>query len=125
MGPWAQTLLGKGHETLPDSVIIGGGGNHPGSGFFGPGLAPLPIGDPDRGVQNSELPKEVSERQFDKRLDLMNAFDEGFRKKFKTEEVAAYTQFYDETLNLMNSEDLETFKLSNESDYAEQGGALR
>ncbi len=120
MGPWAQTILGKKHETLPDSVVIGGGGNHPGSGFFGPGLAPLPIGDPDRGVQNSELPSKVTENQFDDRLDLMNAFDEGFRRKFKTDEVSAYTQFYDETLNLMNSEDLETFKLSNEQNYQEK-----
>ncbi|MDF1752883.1 MAG: DUF1501 domain-containing protein [Verrucomicrobiales bacterium] len=117
MGPWAQTLLGKKHETLPDSVVIGGGGNHPGAGFFGPALAPLPIGDAERGVQNSELPNGVSEDQFEKRLDLMNSFDEGFRRKFKTDEVSAYSQFYDETLNLMNSEDLETFKLGNEPDY--------
>ncbi|MDF1815765.1 MAG: DUF1501 domain-containing protein [Verrucomicrobiales bacterium] len=117
MGPWAQTLLGKAHETLPDSVVIGGGGNHPGAGFFGPALAPLPIGDAERGVQNSELPRGVDERQFDKRLDLMNSFDEGFRSKFKTDEVSAYTQFYDETMNLMRSEDLETFKLTNEPDY--------
>ncbi len=117
MGPWAQTLLGKKHATLPDSVVVGGGGDHPGPGFFGPKLAPLPIGDPDRGVQNSERPMTVSEDQFEKRLDLMNSFDESFRKKFKTEEVAAYTQFYDETLNLMNSEDLATFKLGNEPNY--------
>lgn len=120
MGPWAETLLGKKHETLPDSVIIGGGGNHPGAGFFGPGLAPLPIGNPDMGVQNSELPKEVTENQFDKRLDLMNAFDEGFRRKFKTDEVAAYSEFYDKTLELMTSEDLETFKLTNEANYQQK-----
>ena len=34
MGPWAQTLLGKKHDTLPDSVVIGGGGEHPGAGFI-------------------------------------------------------------------------------------------
>lgn len=117
MGPWAAKLLGKSHETLPDSVVIGGGGNHPGAGFFGPGLAPLPIGNPDTGVQNSELPKEVTSKQFDRRMDLMNEFDDGFRRKFKTDEVAAYTEFYDKTLELMNSEDLETFKLSNEPNY--------
>ena len=120
MGPWSERLLGKKHETLPDSVIVGGGGNHPGAGFFGPGLAPLPIGNPDMGVQNSELPKEVSESQFDKRLDLMNAFDAGFRRKFKTNEVAAYSEFYDKTLELMNSEDLETFKLASEPNYQQK-----
>ncbi len=116
MGPWAQTLLGKKHETLPDSVLIGGGGGGPGAGFFGPALAPLPIGDPDKGVQNSHPAKGVDEDLFDKRIDLMNTFDESFRRKFKNDEVAAYSQFYDETLKLMQSKDLETFDLSKEPD---------
>ena len=120
MGPWAQTLLGKGHETLPDSVVIGGGGNHPGAGFFGPALAPLPIGDPDRGVQNAEMFTGVDESKFKKRLDLVNVFDAGFEKKFQTDEVKAYTQFYEETLKLMDSEDLDTFKLEKEDNYKEK-----
>ncbi len=117
MGPWAQTLLGKKHETLPDSVLIGGGGGGPGAGFFGPALSPLPIGDPEKGVQNSTPAQGVDEDLFDKRIDLMNTFDESFQRKFKTDEVAAYTQFYDETLKLMQSEDLDTFDLSKEPDY--------
>lgn len=120
MGPWAQTLLGKKHETLPDSVVIGGGGNHPGAGFFGPALAPLPIGDPDKGVQNSTPYQGVDDRLFDKRLELMNTFDEGFQRKFKTDEVSAYSQFYDETLQLMKSEDLDTFDLTKEENYQEK-----
>lgn len=120
MGPWAQKLLGKKHETLPDSVVIGAGGNHPGAGFFGPGLAPLPIGDADKGVQNSTPYKGVDEDLFEKRLELMNTFDESFQRKFKTDEVSAYTQFYEETLKLMKSEDLDTFDLSLEKDYGEK-----
>ena len=119
MGPWAQTLLGKKHETLPDSVVIGGGGG-PGAGFFGPALSPLPIGNPDLGVQNAELPEGVDERTFEKRLNGMNVFDSAFRKKFKTDEVQAYSQFYDETLRLMDSKDLETFKLKLEPNYDEK-----
>jgi hypothetical protein len=120
MGPWAQTLLGKKHDTLPDSVVIGGGGEHPGAGFFGPALAPLPIGDPDKGVQNSAPYNGVSEDLFEKRLDLMNTFDDSFRRKFQTDEVKAYTQFYEETLKLMKSEDLATFDLSLEEKYEEK-----
>jgi hypothetical protein len=108
------------HPTLPDSVVIGGGGNHPGAGFFGPALAPLPIGDPDKGVQNSKPYSGVDDNLFEKRIDLMNTFDESFRRKFKTDEVSAYTQFYDETLNLMKSEDLDTFDLSKEEGYQEK-----
>ena len=120
MGPWAQTLLGKKHDTLPDSVVIGGGGEHPGAGFFGPALAPLPIGDPDKGVQNSAPYNGVSEDLFEKRLDLMNTLDDSFRRKFQTDEVKAYTQFYEETLKLMKSEDLATFDLSLEEKYEEK-----
>lgn len=117
MGPWAAKLLGKKHKTLPDSVVIGGGGNHPGAGFFGPGLAPLPIGNPDTGVQNSALPKDVNEDQFKDRLKLMQSFDSNFRNKFKTNEVGDYNEFYDSTLDLMNSSDLDAFKLKNEPNY--------
>jgi hypothetical protein len=120
MGPWAQRLLGKKHATLPDSVVIGAGGNHPGAGFFGPALAPLPIGDPKSGVQNSTLPQGVDESDFNRRLDMMREFDKGFQGKFKTDEVQAYTQFYDETLSLMKSEDLDAFDLNKEPDAAKQ-----
>lgn len=120
MGPWAQQLLGKRHDTLPDSVVIGGGGEHPGAGFFGPALSPLPIGDPDKGVQNARPFDGVSSDLFDKRLDLMNTFDDSFRRKFQTDEVKAYTQFYEETLKLMKSKDLDTFDLSKEKDYTQK-----
>lgn len=120
MGPWAQTLLGKKHDTLPDSVVIGAGGNHPGAGFFGPSMSPLPIGDPDKGVQNAAPYNGVDDKLFDKRLDLMNTFDDAFRRKFQTDEVNAYTEFYDETLKLMKSEDLDTFDLSKEDNYQEK-----
>lgn len=111
-GPWAQRLLGKKHETLPDSVVIGGGGNHSGSGFMGPLLSPLPIGDPEKGIQN--VAATVDERAFSRRLKMINTFDDGFRNKFKTKEVEAYSDFYDETLKLMKSEDLEVFDLKKE-----------
>jgi hypothetical protein len=120
MGPWAQRMLGKKHATLPDSVAIGVGGNSPGAGFFGPTLAPLPIGDPKSGVQNAKPWKGLEESAFDKRLDMSNTFDDSFRKKFKTDEVNAYTKFYEETLNLMKSKDLETFELMKEPGYAEK-----
>jgi uncharacterized protein (DUF1501 family) len=45
----------------------------------------------------------------------MNEFDSSFRKKFQSEDVRAYTEFYDETMKLMKSEDLKAFDLSNES----------
>ncbi len=111
-GPWAQRLLGKKHDTLPDSVVIASGGNHPGSGFMGPLLSPLPIGDPEKGIQNVKA--TVDDKAFTKRMKMVDTFDESFRNKFKTDEVKAYSDFYDETLKLMKSKDLEVFDLSKE-----------
>jgi uncharacterized protein (DUF1501 family) len=117
MGPWAQRLLGKSDNQLPDSVTIGGGAG-PGAGFFGPSMSPLPIGDPMRGVQNAK--PVVEEKDFDKRLKLMSTFNETFTQKFKTDEVKAYNEFYDETLKLMSSDDLEVFELAKEPNYQQK-----
>jgi uncharacterized protein (DUF1501 family) len=45
----------------------------------------------------------------------MNELDDSFRKKYQSEEVKAYTEFYDETMKLMKSEDLKVFDLTQES----------
>ena len=114
VGSWASHFLGriKG-VTLPDSVVVNSGSSYPGSGFFPPALSPIPISNPETGLQN--IHPTTSENQFEKRISLMNEFDAAFRKKFLSEEVKAYTEFYDETLKLMKSEDLKAFDLSQES----------
>lgn len=114
LGPWAQRLLGKSHPTLPDSVVIGGGGQHPGAGFLGPDYEPLPIGDPQGGLPNSSISRTVSESLFERRLKMMETFGSDFNRKFQHEEVQAYNQFYDHALALMKSSDLEVFDLSGE-----------
>ncbi|MCB1229969.1 MAG: DUF1501 domain-containing protein [Verrucomicrobiae bacterium] len=115
MGPWAQRLLGKMHETLPDSVVIGGGGQHPGAGFLGPTFEPLPLGNAEGGLPNSAISQSIDDSIFGKRLSMMETFNSRFDHKFKTEEVAAYNQFYDNALELMKSDDLEVFDLTKES----------
>jgi hypothetical protein len=113
LGAWASHFHGriKG-VTLPDSVVVNSGSSYPGSGFFPPALSPIPISNPETGLQN--IRPTTDEGQFQKRLSLMNEFDSSFRKKFQSEEVKAYTEFYDETMKLMKSEDLKAFDLSSE-----------
>lgn len=114
MGAWASHFLGriKG-VTLPDSVVVNSGSAYPGSGFFPPAMSPIPISNPETGLQN--IRPTTSENQFKKRIDLMNEFDTAFRKKFQSDDVKAYSEFYDETMKLMKSEDLKAFDLSGES----------
>lgn len=113
LGAWASHFLGriKG-VTLPDSVVVNSGSAYPGSGFFPPALSPIPISNPETGLQN--IRPTTSDGQFQKRVGLMDEFDTAFRKKFQSEEVKAYTEFYDETMKLMKSEDLKAFDLSQE-----------
>ena len=113
LGAWAQHFLGK-KSTLPASVNISASEPHPGAGFFPPAFAPVPIRDPMGGLAN--IKPSVNEGLFNKRVELMNAFDSGFLKKYQSHEVKAYTEFYDETLKLMKSEELKAFDISQESE---------
>ncbi len=113
IGAWAQNLLGASHKTLPSSVCINRGPDH-GNGFFSSAYSPLPIHDPDAGLQyaRSDAPAELME----KRLALLNKLDGSFRGKFQDMNLKSYTDFYDDTLKLLTSEDLKAFSLAEESD---------
>jgi hypothetical protein len=111
LGPWMQKINGKMSEQLPHSFIIGGGGQ-PGAGFMGPSYAPLPIGDPTRGLPNSMSPAEGSREK--KRLEALDTFNRSFTSKFQSDDVKAYTEFYDNTMEFLQSEDLEVFDLAKE-----------
>jgi Protein of unknown function (DUF1501) len=113
MGAWGSHFLGriKG-VTLPDSVVVNSGNAYPGAGFFPTTTSPIPISNPESGLQN--IKPTTSDDQFKKRISLMDEFDTSFRKKFQSEEVKSYSEFYDETMKLMKSEDLKAFDLSQE-----------
>ncbi|MFZ2276904.1 MAG: DUF1501 domain-containing protein [Prosthecobacter sp.] len=113
IGAWASHFLGriKG-PTLPDSVVVNSGNAFPGAGFFPTTMSPIPISNPETGLQN--IKPTTSEDQFKKRLSLTDEFDTSFRKKFQSDDVKSYSEFYDETVKLMKSEDLKAFDLSQE-----------
>jgi hypothetical protein len=111
MGAWASHFLGRVKDvTLPDSVTVGSPG--PGAGFFPPALSPVPISSAETGLQN--IRPTTSDDMASKRVSLMNEFDAGFRAKYKSEDVKAYTEFYEETMKLLKSEDLKAFDISQE-----------
>lgn len=119
LGAWSQQLLGKQESSLPDSVTINGGSDHPNRGFLAPATSPLPILDPAKGVPYSEKfgggkSEEQKTTEYERRLELMNELDVAFREKFTDPKVKAYTELYDEALKFMKSEDLEVFDLEKE-----------
>lgn len=117
LGAWAQELLGKSSTSLPSTVCVGRAPES-GNGFFSAAFSPLPIHDPQAGLQYAEF--GVSEDLMSKRLALLNKVDSGFRSKFHDSNLKAYTEFYDDTLKLLSSEDLKAFRLSEEEDAARE-----
>jgi hypothetical protein len=75
-------------------------------------MSPVPISSAENGLQNSK--SALGESVFQKRVALMNEFDSAFRDKYQSREVKAYTEFYDETMNMLTSKDLEAFDISKE-----------
>ena len=111
LGAWAQHYLGPSHKTLPSSVCVNRAANH-GNGYFPAGFSPLPILDPDEGLTNSSTRVSADIQQ--KRLGLLAQLDATFGKDMADENVKAYGDFYDTTLQLMKSSDLKAFDLGSE-----------
>jgi uncharacterized protein (DUF1501 family) len=85
--------------------------NH-GNGYFPAAYSPLPILDPDQGLANSTT--QVSPDVHAKRIGLLEKLDATFGKKMADENVKAYGDFYDTTIELMKSSDLKAFDIGAE-----------
>lgn len=114
LGPWMQRLTGRQNKTLPDTVLISNPARHPAAGFLDPTHSPLPIGDPNRGLENTKAPAYLTESSFEKRIDLIDKFDRKFRTKYDVRNVKTYSDFYTEAIALLNSGELKAFDLSEE-----------
>ena len=116
MGAWLSRMAGRANPTLPAYVSVGGDIYGPSAGFFPPAHGPLPIGDPEAGLQNSSLPSGVTEQTFARRLSRVREMNEAFAEKYDHRLVGAYGEMYDQAVKLMRSSDLAAFDLNQESD---------
>jgi hypothetical protein len=117
MGAWIQKLAGRISRELPPTVQVGGG---QGAGYLGAQFAPVPIGDPSKGLQHTKSPGYLSNSQFDKRISLSAAFDRGFRSKAKGSKVNGYDDLYRDAIRLLRSKDLKAFDISLEPEKSKQ-----
>jgi hypothetical protein len=111
LGAWAQNFLGASHDTLPSSVCINHNSDH-GNGFFPATFTPLPIIDPESGLQYAHPSAGIA--TIEERLRLVKKVDSLFEQRFPDENVKAYNDFYDATVRLMKSRDLRAFDLKDE-----------
>lgn len=116
MGAWVLRLSGRTNKSLPGNVRIGNDSRHPNAGFMEAQYAPLPIGDPTAGLQNSKLARGIAQQQFEKRVSLADQIDGEFRTRFDQKQVRSYTDAYDDAIRLMSSEELEAFNVYRESE---------
>jgi hypothetical protein len=116
LGTWAVKLLGSENRVLPGNVLINGSPQHPGCGYMESHLAPLPIVNPEAGLQNSVLPAGVSTADFDRRTALAQAVGSHFVKQTPHRDAGAYLKIQQEAAVLMKSEDLKIFDISREND---------
>lgn len=118
LGPWAHKMFGPSHKTLPSSVQIGQG---IGAGYLGSLYAPVPIGNPNDGLQNTKSPSYLSNASFDKRIELSKSFDKAFRDlSKKNTHVSGYDDLYKSAITLLHSDELKAFDLTQESEQARQ-----
>jgi hypothetical protein len=115
MAAWAQYFFAQRNETLPGGIMIGGGGDHPLSGYLEAKFAPLPVGDPAKGITNISPPPGVELPEMRNRLDVLGALNKGFYKKFDAiKEMRGHEDMYFDAVKLMASKDLEAFDIYKE-----------
>ena len=109
--------MGKINKALPPYVLVNSGGNgHPGAGFLDPSLTPVPVADPEKGIENTELPSYLTDEVFKRRLSLADRIDAGFREKYAGYQLESYNQMYKDAVKLMGGSDLEAFDLTKEKE---------
>lgn len=116
LGAWVSRLGGRINPTLPAAVTIGGGSGALGKGFFSATHSPLPIGNPNSGLEYSEMPAYLPQDDFHRRLSLAERLNQNFAKRYEHEVFTSYRELYDEAIKLMKSSDLAVFDLGRERD---------
>ena len=116
MSAWSNYFLAKPNETLPGGIMINGGGDHPGSGFLESKFAPLPVGDPSRGVTNIHPPEGVDLKEMGNRLDVLETLNQKFYKSYNLGAMQGHHDMYFDAVKLMASKDIEAFDIKKETD---------
>jgi hypothetical protein len=115
-GAWAVHVLGTRSRDLPGYVLVGNGNEHPGCGFLDPAVTPVPLADPERGLENVTRPDYLSQANFERRLALADRLDGDFRTRYAGRQVEAYDRMVADAVRLMGSGDLAAFDIAREDE---------
>ena len=112
LGAWAQHYLGTSHDTLPSSACILQSPRY-GNGFFAPSYSPIPVLDPARGLDNIKTGGGAD--QLKEKLSLSEKLSSDFLAKYEDSNVSAYGEFYEQTLRMLRSKELDAFDITKEN----------
>lgn len=111
LGAWMCNVTDKGeNKSIPENILISGPADHPGAGWMPKKYAPVPIQDPMRGLDNSVI---KDKQEFSKRITILKQL-ENDASKILNPQQKNYAEFYDQTIKLLDSKDLEVFDLTKE-----------
>lgn len=114
LGAYSSLLLPKANTMLPVNVKIGGNSSGLGAGFLESKHAALPIGNPEAGLQHSQLPDRITDQRFQRRIAQLRRINRKYERQFNNRTVRAYGNMYEEAVRLMKSEDLKAFDITQE-----------
>lgn len=111
LGAWMCHYTSKDEtKVIPENVLISGSADHPGAGWMPKKYSPIPIADPIRGLDNTKL---KNQSEFLKRVSILEQLEKDANKIINPAEKS-YAEFYDQTIRLLNSSELDVFDLSKE-----------
>jgi hypothetical protein len=114
LGSWVARQVVEGHSTLPPYIRLGGLAGHPSSGFLDARYAPVPVLDPNKGLEHTRLQNGDSMTALRRRTTLADRLNQSFFNRYPTDDVKAHVDVYADALKLMTSKDLDAFDLTQE-----------
>jgi len=114
LGPKVSKFMDRIHPELPTSVVVGSGTLDGSAGYLGSMYDSFKVVSASEGL-GALVPEGSGGEAYARRLKMMIALGEDFRKDHPQNEVKAMSSFYNEAIKMLRSKDLEAFDLSKES----------
>ena len=116
LGSIVASELGTQDFDLPHFVSIGSRLESIGSGFLGMNVAPFLVVNPAQMPSNSELPRGVDTRRFNRRLGLLKDLEQDFAEAGGNTRVEDHLALYGNASQMVLSPRLKAFDISQEKD---------
>ena len=121
LGAVVSKALSMEDSPLPGHIHVspsGGGSRRNDSAYLGPKYGSIVIGADGKGLRNSELPKSITDDSDRRRHEFRRRQNDHFYRRRRTAEMDAYTQTYEQAIQLMNRR--EVFDISKENTKAQE-----